>query len=133
MADLRALFSTGSESSDDAHYAKLRAQSMYPDLIGRKVEGDRLTPCWMRCTCGMLVMTTRALSKVETVCDSCVRNSETVSPTSGVPAARPLSKRGESRVLFALVVFCLIVIGAIGLRVMDAPPRAQAAEGPRLD
>jgi hypothetical protein len=111
---------------DEIDYDALRARATYPDLIGIQVEADAHTPYFMKCACGMLVMTSRELALKETICANCHMNEELAATTGSAPDTRTLGKRGEGRMMFALVAFCAIAAGAIGSRVWDAPPRAQA-------
>ena len=123
MANPRSRCGSG---EDEIDYGALRARAMYPDLIGRKVEADKFTPFFMKCGCGMLVMTSRELALQETTCENCKANAEKFTHNSAAPATGTLSRRSESRTLFLVVVFCLVVAGAMGARMWDAPPRAQA-------
>lgn len=127
MGNLASLFKP---ANDEPDWDALRARSMYPELIGRTVEADDLTPFWMHCRCGMLVHTTRELAGQAVTCANCNTNSVAASHASVVPAPRAMSRRGESRMTFAVTVFVLVVGGAIGIRFMSAPPRAQAEPAP---
>ena len=131
MESLLARFKIAN-GSDEPDYDAMRARALYPELIGVKYRADDNAPYFMRCECKMLVVTSRELHTKSTVCENCRDNREAELHSSEAPQVRTMSKRGESRILFALVVFCLLAVGVVGLRVMDAPPRAHA-ESPRLD
>ncbi len=132
MENLLARFRTGdakkNEESYEIDFDAMRARALYPELIGRQVEADKFTPPFMKCDCGMLAVTTRELHGKRTTCESCKRNRALELTSSEAPPIRTMSKRGESRVLFALVVCCIMAAGFFGTRFSDAPPRAHADE-----
>lgn len=106
--------------------------------IGRQVEADD-TLHFMNCACGVVIMTTPLLKGERMVCFSCREFAkvqaelEKTLPSVRLPPPQTISKRGEGRVLVGLVLFCIVIAGVFGTRFIDAPPRAQAAEGPALD
>ncbi len=126
MVNLLARFRTADVETDpEPDWEKLRELSSHPDLIGKNVAADKNTPFFMRCVCGMLVMTTRELSCEPTTCTGCMNEKAESAATALDP---PLSHarhrpRGEARVLFGLVVFVLITAGYLGPRVWNAPSR----------
>ncbi len=141
MEKLRARFGTG---DDELDWDVLKRQSMFPDLIGRKSEdikpayaGTTLgVPSWLHCGCGMMVMTSRDLHGGGTVCANCKQHQHDAVDGIGsfaAPRNVALKPQAERRVLFGLVLFCLIGAGAIGSRMLDAPPRAQADGRVQLD
>ena len=140
MDALLKLFRTKSDASDydETDYEALRAHAMYPDLIGRKVQADAQTPYWMRCDCGMLVMTHRELSGQDTVCASCKRavhdaidmDMRGEGASTRNTAMRPATER---RILFGLVVGVLLIGWTMTQRMYDAPARAHADNHVQLD
>ena len=128
MANLLERFRTGN-AIDNIDWDALKRQSMYPDLIGKMPSDTCHIPSWMKCDCGMLVMTSPDLHGQSTTCANCKQHQHDAVDGIGVfvaPRHVSLKPQVERRVLFGLVVFCLITASVIGGRVWDAPPRAQA-------
>lgn len=132
MGSLLARF----RDANEPDWEDLKRRSMYPDLIGRKVTADAHTPYWLRCGCGMLVMTARDLAGGSTVCANCMQHQHDAVDGIGVfvPQRNPTLKPGtERRMLFGLVVFCLLAAGLIGQRVWEAPSRTHTTTYLQLD
>lgn len=143
MANLLERFKSDETETDadKAHFAMLRDCAQYPDVIGRSP--DDIKPAWdgaklerthwMHCKCGMMVLTSTELAGQDATCENCHMNAGRPRAYSTEPQMRAMTKRGESRVLFAVAMFVLIAGGTIGSRMWDAPPRAQAASERVLD
>ena len=135
MVKLRELFRIGN-ASDDIDWDALKVRALYPDLIGRKSEdivpalGSKLDIlCWMKCDCGMMVMTTPDLHDQRTTCAHCRRHAHDAVDGIGVfteQRTTTIRPQTERRLLFALVVFCVVAASVFGNRMLDAPPRVQA-------
>ncbi len=125
--NLLKLFFRDDEKIGEPNWEALRSKSIYPDLIGRTVEADEFTPHWLRCGCGMLVMTTEDLSGQTTRCSGCLKTAhDAVDGKGAVPLAyqKPVMKQETERsVSFALILFCIVAAGAVGHSVMTGGSR----------
>lgn len=142
MANLLERFrSAGQEPEID--WGALKRQSMYPELIGRTVDdikpmfgAECAAPYWMNCPCGILVMTTPDMQGKTATCAGCKQHQHDMLDglvRDATPVTVTLKPQTERRMLFGLVVFCLMAAGVVGSSMWDAPPRAQASSPVQLD
>lgn len=95
--------------SREPEWDAMAANSMHRELIGKMPPAGNVSLGWMRCDCGMLVVTRPGLRGMAVACPRCVAESER-------PGARPntastLTRRANRNLTFA---FCIVVAVVFG-------------------
>lgn len=104
---------------DEPDWAALRSRAVYPELIGRTAPAGDTVP-FMKCDCGMLVLTTRELHGQRTVCNNCEANAKI--PDLATQAHAPvLGPRNVRRVHIAVAIIVLALAALLG-RAMGSVP-----------
>lgn len=152
MNPLRRFSVGGEKRLGDPDWEVLAKRSCYEDVIGKKAEDikPRGTPCgplsWLRCDCGLLMMTSASLAGQGTHCAKCIEEQATAKEAALVaaeeaaaqvlrtghhdelhesvayqqPVMQPVTERGVS---IFVIVFCLLAAGAVGHSAMTGGSR----------